>query len=196
MERLAEAGYQKAGLVEGYFKHDTHNIDFTLVVDDFLIKYVNDDNLQHLREAVGKYYKFKVDLEAKQYVGINLKWDYRRGTVRLSMDGYVAKALRELEYTDSGRSCYAPSRYTISKYGAKIQYVMIDESAPLGLKRIRYIQQAVGKLLYYARAVDPTMLHAINDISLSASKGTAATLDATMYLLNYAHTNPNTEIVY
>jgi hypothetical protein len=40
------------------------------------------------------------------------------------------------------------------------------------------------------------MLHAINDISLSASKGTEATLDATMYLLNYAHYNPNSEIIY
>ena len=196
VERLAEAGYQKTGLVEGYFKHETRNIDFTLVVDDFLIKYVNDDDLQHLREAVGKYYKFKVDLEAKQYVGINLKWNYKDGTVRLSMDGYVEQALRELEYADPGRPCYAPSRYTFPKYGAMVQYVTIDESAPLGLKQIRYIQRAVGKLLYYARAVDPTMLHAINDISLSASKGTAATLDATMYLLNYAHTNPNTEIVY
>lgn len=47
-----------------------------------------------------------------------------------------------------------------------------------------------------ARAVDPrTMLHAMNDISLSASKGTDATMDATVYLLNYAHTNPNTEII-
>ena len=40
------------------------------------------------------------------------------------------------------------------------------------------------------------MLHAINDISLSASKGTRETLDATMYLLNYAHTYSDTDIIY
>ena len=40
------------------------------------------------------------------------------------------------------------------------------------------------------------MLHAINDISLSMANGTEATLDATMYLLNYAHTHPNTKIIY
>ena len=62
----------------------------------------------------------------------------------------------------------------------------MDEIAPLGLKQIRFIQLAVGKLLYYARAVDPKMmLHAINNISLSAAKGTDATSDAVMYLLNY-----------
>jgi hypothetical protein len=40
------------------------------------------------------------------------------------------------------------------------------------------------------------MLHAINDISLSATKGTEATMDATIYLLNYASTHPDTEIIY
>ena len=38
------------------------------------------------------------------------------------------------------------------------------------------------------------MLHGINNVSLSMSKGTDATLDATMYILNYAHTHQNTEI--
>jgi len=38
------------------------------------------------------------------------------------------------------------------------------------------VQGAVGGLLYYARAVGPTMLHATNGISLNASKGTQETL--------------------
>ena len=194
--RLAEAGYHKSGHVEGYFKHETRAIDFTLVVDDFLIKYTKDEDLDHLRNAVGKYYKFKVDPDAKQYVGINLKWNYITRTVRLSMDGYVEQALLELEHVRPSKAHHAPSRYDLPKYGARVQYVKVDETAPLSTTRIRFIQRAVGKLLYYARAVDPTMLHAINDISLSAAKGTEATLDATMYLLNYAHTYPNAEIIY
>ena len=196
VERLAEAGYKKAGLVEGYFKHETRNIDFTLVVDDFLIKYEKDEDLEHLRESLGKYYKFKVDLEAKQYVGINLKWDYVNRTVRLSMDGYVEQALKEFEHMAPKTPHHAPSRYILPNFGQRIQFVKVDETAPLGKDKIRFIQKVVGKLLYYARAVDPTMLHAINDISLKATKGTEATLDATMYLLNYAHTHPNTELIY
>ena len=43
-------------------------------------------------------YKFKVDYEAKQYIGIHLKWDYITREVICSMDGYVAKALKELEH--------------------------------------------------------------------------------------------------
>ena len=58
------------------------------------------------------------------------------------------------------------------------------------------LRKVVGKLLYYARAVDPTMLHAINDISLTASKGTEKTLAVTIHPLNYAHTYPEAEIIY
>ena len=196
VKHLETAGYRKAELVEGYFYHETRDIDFTLVVDDFLIRYTNDNDLEHLRECIGQNYKFKVDLNATQYVGINLKWDYDKRTVRLSMDGYVQQALLELEHTPPRAPHHAPSRYMQPDFGTKIQYARVDESAPLDKGKITFIQRAVGKLLYYARAVDPTMLHAINDISLSTAKGTEATLDATMYLLNYAHTHPDAEIIY
>ena len=180
VQHLAAAGYHKTGLVEGYFKHEDRNISFTLVVDDFLIKYVNDTDLNHLITTMRAGYAFKVDADAKQYVGIALKWDYDRRTVRLSMPGYVRQALLELEHELSTRKYHSPSRYMPPSYGAKVQYAAVDTSAPLTPKKINFIQRAVGKLLYYARAVDPTMLHALNDISLSAAKGTQATLDATI----------------
>ena len=47
----------------------------------------------HSLEVIGKYYTFKVDEEAKQYVGIHLKWNYDKQMVRLSMDGFVKQAL-------------------------------------------------------------------------------------------------------
>ena len=196
VQRLAAGGYKKAALVEGYFYHETRSISFTLVVDDFLIKYVKDEDLAHLRATIDAHYTFKVDEEAKQYVGIHLKWDYGKRTVRLSMDGYVKQALLEFEHEAPKTPYHAPSRYTPPKFGTKVQFAKVDETAPLTKNKITFIQKVVGKLLYYARAVDPTMLHAINDISLSASKGTEATLAATMFLLNYAYTNPNTEIIY
>jgi hypothetical protein len=46
------------------------------VVDDFAIKYTNKEDADHLIECMRMKYPFKVDWEAKQYIGINLKWDY------------------------------------------------------------------------------------------------------------------------
>jgi hypothetical protein len=59
---------------------------------------------------------------------------------------------------------------------------------------VKFIQQVTGKFLYYARAIDNTMLHALNDIA--SSKNTNQTIAATRYFLNYAASNPNGSIIY
>ena len=139
-EQLAEVVYEKAPLVEGDFKYETRQIDFTLIIDDFLIKYFHNEDLEHLCKALGKYSKFNVDVKAKQYVGI-------------------------FEHEASTKPHYGPLCYAASQLGSRVQYVKVDKSPVLSKDKITFIQCIVGKLLYYARAVDPRMLHAINDIS-------------------------------
>ena len=76
-KRLEADGYKKVPLDDGYFYHKTRDISFTLVVDDFLIKYKRDKDLAHLNQTILKHYTgFKIDTEAKQYIGLALKWDY------------------------------------------------------------------------------------------------------------------------
>ena len=88
VEHLKKEGYTKT-TTEGLFKHCTRDITFTLVVDNFAIKYTNKADAEDLITCIRKKYKkFKVDWEAKQYIGINLKWDHTQRTVKLSMDGY------------------------------------------------------------------------------------------------------------
>ena len=86
---LEKHGYVRAGLTNGLFKHKTHNISFTLVVDDFGIKYTSKEDIAHLIKIMQLKYKFKVNFEAEQYIGINMIWDYNRRKVWCSMDGYV-----------------------------------------------------------------------------------------------------------
>ena len=54
-------------------KHETRDVSFTLAVDDFLIKYTNDTDLDHLITTIRAGYTLKVDVDVKQYVGIALK---------------------------------------------------------------------------------------------------------------------------
>ena len=198
VDRLADGGYHKGGLLEGYFSHETRDISFVLVVDDFLVQYNDDADLEHLVNTVEKHYKFKVDTNATQFVGIQLQWDYDRRTVRLSMPGYVKQALTELEHTATrlSRRHHAPSMFQQPKYGSRVQYAKVDTTDVLSKDKITFIQRVLGKLLYYARAVDPTMLHAINDIAISAANGTEAVMEATVHLLNYAQAHPDAEILY
>jgi hypothetical protein len=54
----------------------------------------------------------------------------------------------------------------------------------------------LGTFLYYARAVDSTMLVAIGEIATQQSKATQATMQAITQLLNYCATNPDATIRY
>jgi hypothetical protein len=76
VQHLAKYGYSKAKRTDGLFLHKTRDLSFTLVVDDFRIKYTNKDDVDHLIAAVCDKYPLKVDRDAKQYVGIHLQWDY------------------------------------------------------------------------------------------------------------------------
>ena len=57
-------------------------------------------------------------------------------------------------------------------------------------------QQIVGSLLYYARAIDCTLLPALNTISRSQAKPTQATKQACKILLDYCATFPHVVLSY
>ena len=113
------------------------------------------------------------------------------------MKNYIKQALLELEQIPTNtRHHLAPSHMVRPNYGAAIQYAHNDDGDPVDDTQVNYIERVVGKLLYYARAIDNTMLHALNDIASVMSKGTTTTAAAVQHLLDYARCNPDAEIIY
>ena len=49
-ERLAKFGYSQSQITPGLCKHESRPTVFTLVVDDFAIKYLNDEDAHHLTD--------------------------------------------------------------------------------------------------------------------------------------------------
>jgi hypothetical protein len=96
-KRLNKEGYFQSQIMPGFWKHKTRPIQFVLVVDDFGIKYLKQANLDHLIASLEKYYDVMVDLEGKEYVKIELDWDYDNKRVHLSMAPYLQKALRQFD---------------------------------------------------------------------------------------------------
>ena len=117
-------------------------------------------------------------------------------TVQYSMRRYVKQTLDELKHIFTGKHYYAPSKIDRPDYGAKVQFAKIDTATPLTLTQIKYIKRVIGRFLYYARAIDNAMLHALNAIASSKSKGTQTTWKAVKYFLNYAAINPTAEIIF
>ena len=99
------------------------------------------------------------------------------------MRGYVKQALEELKHIFTGKHHYAPSKIDRPDYGAKIQFAKDDTAPPLSLTQIKHNERVVGKFLYYTRAIDNTMLHALNGIASSQNKGTQTTWAAVKYFL-------------
>jgi len=75
---LNKHGYRQSKLVPGLWKHDTRPIQFTLVVDDFGVKYIGEEHAQHLKNTLEEHYKLTCDLTGTGYIGITLDWDYNK----------------------------------------------------------------------------------------------------------------------
>ena len=65
--------------------HTTRLISFTLVVDDFGVKYVGRRHLDHLINALRDQYKITVELTGNSYLGLTIDWNYAEGYVDISM---------------------------------------------------------------------------------------------------------------
>jgi hypothetical protein len=194
--RLAPFGYYPAHHTPGLWLHKTRPIAFSLVVDDFVIKYVGKQHADHLRNALLQSYKLTTDWEAKLYSGMSLKWDYKNRTCDISMPGYVSNVLIKFQHDAPKQPQHTPSKYVTPVYGAKTQYATKDETPPLTAKQCLTIQKVTGSVLYYARAVDPAVLMPINDIATEQTKATEKTQAATNQLLDYLATHPDATIRY
>ena len=193
---LAQDGYHQSAQIPGLFKHETRPVSFCLVVDDFGIKYVGKENAEHLLQTLRKKYTITTDWEGKQFCGINLTWDYKNRTVDMDMPKYVDNALQRFEH-ELEKAEHSPHHWIAPHYGKATQLTSPpDKSAPLSPADLKLVQQIVGVFLYYARALDNTMLVTLNAIAAAQSKGTQATLQACRRLLDYAATHSDASIRY
>jgi hypothetical protein len=67
-ERLAKVGYHQSKIVTGLWTHKTQNTCFTLVVDNFAIKYTKMEDAKHLINALKKDHTITVDWDATKYI--------------------------------------------------------------------------------------------------------------------------------
>jgi hypothetical protein len=106
--RLAPFGYYPARHTPGLWLHKTRRISFTLVVDDFAVKYVGNQHAEHLRNALLRTYELTADWTATVYSGITLKWDYKHKTCDISMPGYVSNVLSKFQHDAPKHPQYTP----------------------------------------------------------------------------------------
>ncbi len=171
-------------------------ISFTLVVDDFGVKYVGQEHADHLIASIrSTYKKLTEDWTGSLYCRITLDWDYVGRTVDISMPGYIKKKLQEYKHLLLGRIQYCPYSPEPKKFGSDAQAPLLPDATPvLDTKRIKQIQQIVGSILYYAHVVDMTVLMALSSIAVEQIKASEKTMERCIQLLDYLASNSKAKV--
>jgi hypothetical protein len=169
--KLAPFGYYKCINTPGLWRHESCPLTFTLVVDDFGIKFVNKNDVDHLISSIKKTYTLTKDWTGNLYCRITLVWDYVQCTVDISMPGYIKKKLQEYKHIRHKKmqTClYSPKP---KRFGMEAQAPLPPDALPrLDAKGIKQVKQIVGSILYYARMVDMMVLMALSSITVEQLK--------------------------
>jgi len=92
---------------------------------------------------------------------------------------------------------HAPHTWQKPIYGASTQFTPDPDHTPaLDAADHKHFQEFIGVLLYYAQAVDHTLLMALGTLATQQAQSTQATMEALMQLLNYCTTHPDASICY
>lgn len=178
------------------FRHPTNGVTFVLVVDDFGVKFTNPEGQEHFLATLRKLYTITVDAKGSQYLGMAIEHDKKLQTITISMPGYIERVLERFKDWAGTRLASTPGVYRAPNYGVKVQKAYDDDTAPLSAKDKTIIQEITGSLLYYARAVDPLMLPATNEVSSAQAKPTERVKEQAIRLLQFARANPNNCVVF
>jgi hypothetical protein len=191
---LAQHGYHETATL-CLFRHASNGTAFTLVVDDFGIKYATPEGAQHLIRTLRLLYVITIDWSGATYIGFTIKFNTQQQSVSLTMPGYIDKVLQRFAPTlENGAP--SPAIYLPPAYNSTDHTVKFDSSTALPPSEIKTLQEQVGCLLYYARGVDATILPAVNHIASLQSTPTIAVKAAMTRLLRYCSRYPNNSLVF
>jgi Reverse transcriptase (RNA-dependent DNA polymerase). len=142
---LAKYGYRPT-TTQGLWKHETRNISFILVVDDFGIKYTDERDATHLIQALQDLYTVNVNWTGSLYCGLTLQWNYDEKYIDISMPGYIQKVLTKFQHPPPRRKQDAPAPWSQPAYGQRIQYA-VDEWMTPALPQTTLIKPVYSKSL-------------------------------------------------
>lgn len=108
-----------------------------------------------------------MDWTVPNFYGLSIGWRYDANYTNISMPSFIRNVLILFQYPHPCSPQILPHAHTSIQYGSKErQYALKLDSSPLLLDKLgtNYIQQVVGLLLYYTRAIDSTILVALHTI--------------------------------
>eukprot|EP00804_Cyclotella_cryptica_P024120 CCRYP_007338-RA/>CCRYP_007338-RA protein AED:0.33 eAED:0.33 QI:0/-1/0/1/-1/1/1/0/187 len=139
------------------------------------------------------------DRKGEHYLGLTITWDYLCTTTSSSL---YARLLSK-SWPPVPPSCSHQTTtttvypHTVRTYGAKQQFAESKDNPPLLNKTDKtFVQKIIGVFLYYARAVDCTMLPALGSLATQQSAPTRNTLSKIHHFLDSTISHPDAMTTY
>ena len=169
----------------GIWEHTTCPLGFTLIVNYFVIKYVNKEHIGHLIKCLQETYPIEIDWQDITYCDMNIEWDYEKRWSLIDMPAYMPTQFRKYDFSETWekRCLYLSPK---QRFGKEAQAPdPPDMGDPLLKLDMKYVQRMVGLLLFYGRVPDDTIPKALNSLSQQQSNSTITTTSRVKYLLCY-----------
>ncbi len=102
---------------------------------------MSENNVDHIINALKKYYTITVDKDAAKYMKLTIEWDYENGKVHMSMPGYLAKEMIRFKHETPNKIQNSPHCRIEMQYGAKQEYVNNEDmlSPPFNKEETKYV---------------------------------------------------------
>ena len=150
---------------------------------------LDENNQKRLQKNVGKFLYYARAIYPTSLMALNSLAAVQK---KLTIAGYVGAALHDFQHEKLQLPQDSPYPWTQPIYGKNNP--MLSEKAPaeeLDENNQKRLQKTVGKFLYYARAIYPTSLMALNSMSAVQKKPTIDTAKQITQFLNYSATHPD-----
>jgi hypothetical protein len=113
------------------------------------------------------------------------------------MPGYVKKKLQEYNHIILKQTQMCPYSPSPKQLGSEVQEPLPEDKSPWPDKTgIHCMQQIVGSILYYARAVNMTVLMALSTITSKQTHATEQTMKKCTQLFDYFALNSNAKVQF
>ncbi len=103
-------------------------------------------------------------------VRITHDWNYKNRYIAISIPGYIKKQLQKYDHIQKEPPQDSPYPAPTKKYGKATQDPSPDDTKELSKDKKKCVKQVVGRIFYYARAVEITLLVTLNTIAAAQSK--------------------------
>jgi hypothetical protein len=166
------------------------------VVDNVGVKYERQEDVDHLIKCAKSKYDLTTDWTGNLHCGICLKWDYKQHTLDISMPS-TSKSSYKNTRMHLLRVCNTPHMPQCQNSVAVRPNAPLppDKSPPLSDKDIKHVQRVIGSILYYAHAVNRTVLMALST-TIASKQATENTMLKTKQILGYLVMHPDATVQF